>query len=58
MVDIGEPDGFGQVDAQEIADKGDPTELIAARMVAAEHGCLAIKDNNIPKLLIHRLFYH
>ena len=32
-----------QVDAQEIGDKGDPTELIAARMAAAEHGCLAIK---------------
>ncbi|CAK9028484.1 ESX-1 secretion system protein EccA1 (ESX conserved component A1) (Type VII secretion system protein EccA1) (T7SS protein EccA1) [Durusdinium trenchii] len=32
------------VDGQEIADKGDPTELIAARLVAAEHGCLAIKD--------------
>lgn len=32
------------VDAQEIGDKGDPTELIAARMAAAEHGCLAIKD--------------
>ena len=32
------------VDGQEIGDKGDPTELIAARMVAAEHGCLAIKD--------------
>ena len=35
--------GTVQVDAQEIGDKGDPTELIAARMAAAEHGCLAIK---------------
>eukprot|EP00913_Durusdinium_trenchii_P030525 g28594.t1 len=31
------------VDGQEIA-HGDPTDLIAARLAAAEHGCLAIKD--------------
>ena len=39
-----------QVDAQEIGDKGDPTELIAARMAAAEHGCLAIKVRGLGHL--------
>ncbi|CAE7223281.1 spoVK [Symbiodinium microadriaticum] len=32
------------VESQELADKGDPSEIISARLAAAEHGCLAIKD--------------
>lgn len=31
------------VDSQEIAEKGDVSELLNARMAAAEHGCLAVK---------------
>ena len=36
--------GGPEVDAQELVDKGDPTDIIAGRIAAAEHGCLAIKD--------------
>ncbi|CAJ1421534.1 unnamed protein product [Effrenium voratum] len=32
------------VDAQELCEKGDPAEILQTRLLAAEHGCLAIKD--------------